>query len=151
MSRRETLKFLALVRLAYPIAYRDLDQTVANATVNMWMKTFCAVPFEIMQYAFDCYRMISKYPPTIADMVAQLKSIHNWAKEGYHLHSQMGNTEEMVRFKSIINATAEYSVSVYRPRLGPIYTMNKRAHDAKPALIDTQDDTDNREEQDGNA
>lgn len=150
MNRKETLQFLALVRLAYPVAYRDLDQTSANATVNMWMKTFSTVPFDIMQYAFDCYRMMSKYPPTTADLAAQLKSIHYWAMEGYHIHRQVGNTEGMARFKRIMDVTAAYSVMEHRPVLGLAYNMEKWHYDTGPALNEAWDDVDNWSELAGN-
>jgi hypothetical protein len=76
MTREESIKLLALIKVAYPTAYRDMDNDTAHATVAMWQTTFPTVPYIIMEMAFDRFRRESKFPPTIADMYEQLRSLY---------------------------------------------------------------------------
>jgi hypothetical protein len=48
MTRQETVKFLAIIKVAYPTAYRDIDDDFRDATINMWQISFPKVPFLIM-------------------------------------------------------------------------------------------------------
>ena len=79
MTREEAIKLLALIKVAYPTAYRDMDNDTALATVAMWHTTFPTVPYIVMEMAFDRFRRESKFPPTIADMYEQLRSLYNRA------------------------------------------------------------------------
>ena len=78
MNRKETNQLLALFRLAYPMAYRDISEKTRAATLNMWQSTFDTVPYSLMERAFDGYRMEHKYPPTVAEMVEALKKAQAW-------------------------------------------------------------------------
>ncbi len=79
MTIEESKKFLALIKVAYPSAYKDIDRDSALATVNMWQRDFPAVPFDIMGMAFDRFRKKSKFPPTVADMYEELKGLYHSA------------------------------------------------------------------------
>lgn len=76
MNKTEAIKFLALIKVAYPTAYKDMDKESKLATVNMWHSTFYNVPFTIMELAIDHFRRVSKYPPTVADMYDELKGLY---------------------------------------------------------------------------
>ena len=76
MTVEESIKLLALIKLAYPNSYKDIDKDTQIATVNMWQRNFDTVPFAIMELALDHYVRVSKFPPTIADICDELKSIH---------------------------------------------------------------------------
>ena len=71
MDKGEAAKLLSLIKLSYPTAYRDIDRETANATVNMWQMSFPDVPYPIMEQAFNHFRMVSKFPPTVAEMVEE--------------------------------------------------------------------------------
>ncbi len=81
MNKTEAAKLLALIKVAYPSTYRDMDNATTMATVNMWQSTFSTVPYPIMEMAFDHFRRVSKFAPTIADMYAELKGLHFRALE----------------------------------------------------------------------
>ena len=85
MTREEAIKFLALVKVAYPTAYKDMDKESKLATVNMWHSTFHNVPFKIMEMAFDHFRRVSKFSPTVADMYDELKRLYYQAIEDDNL------------------------------------------------------------------
>ena len=81
MNKTEAAKLLALIKVAYPSTYRDMDEKTKIATVNMWQSTFPTVPYAVMEMAFDHFRRVSKFAPTIADMFDELKSLHFHALE----------------------------------------------------------------------
>ena len=76
MNRQEAIKFLALIKVAYPTAYKDMDKESKLATVNMWQTTFPEIPLRIMEFAFDHFRRVSKFPPTVAEMYEELRHVY---------------------------------------------------------------------------
>lgn len=108
MDRQEAIKLLALIKVAYPTAYRDMDQASKQATVNMWQMSFPDVPFLIMEQAFNHFRMVSKYPPTVAEMVEELRHINYQATENALICSSFGEREEVRRYEAIIQATSRF-------------------------------------------
>lgn len=76
MTLEESAKLLALIKLAYPNSYKDIDKDTQLATVNMWRRNFANVPLSIMELALDHFVKGSKFPPTIAEMCDELKHIH---------------------------------------------------------------------------
>ena len=79
MDKTEATKLLALIKLAYPTAYRDMDKVSMVATVNMWQATFPHTPYPIMEMAFDRFRKVSKFPPTAAEMFEELSNLYHTA------------------------------------------------------------------------
>lgn len=76
MTLEESIKLLALIQLAYPGSYRDTDKDTTLATVKMWNRAFAHTRFPIVQMALEHYIKNSKYPPTIADIIQELKGAH---------------------------------------------------------------------------
>lgn len=76
MNREEAAKFLALIKVAYPKAYRNMDNDSIIATVNMWQNTFADVPYAIMEMALDHFRKTSEFEPTVANIYKELKGLY---------------------------------------------------------------------------
>ena len=108
MNKQEAAKLLSLIKLSYPTAYRDIDKDTANATVTMWQMSFPDVPYLIMEQAFNHYRMVSKFPPTVAEMVEELKQVYYQALEGAMIHKSLGNEEGVNYFRRIMAYTDRY-------------------------------------------
>lgn len=108
MNKQEATKLLALIKVAYPTAYRDIDKATATATVNMWQMSFPDVPYPIMEQAFNHFRMVSKFPPTVAEMVEELKNIYNQAVEGALIQKGLGNQEMVDQYRLVMACTARY-------------------------------------------
>ena len=108
MNKTEATKLLALIKIAYPTAYRDMDDASKKATVNMWQMSFPDVPYPIMEQAFNHFRMVSKFPPTVAEMVEELKNIHFQATECALIHQNMGNEEGARQYRAIMQFTSRY-------------------------------------------
>lgn len=108
MNKQEAIKLLALVKVAYPTAYRDMDEASKKATVSMWQMSFVDVPYPIMEQAFNHFRMVSKFPPTVAEMVEELKRIYYEAAEGALIHKTLGNQEVVNQYRLVMAYTARY-------------------------------------------
>ena len=108
MNKQDAAKLLSLIKLSYPTAYRDIDRETANATVNMWAMSFADVPYPIMENAFNHFRMVSKFPPTVAEMVEELKKIYWQATEGALIHKSLGNQEVVEQYRQVMAYTARY-------------------------------------------
>ena len=76
MTLEESVKLLALIKLAYPNSYKDIDKDTQLATVKMWQRNFDTIPLAIIEMALDHFVKKSKFPPTIADMWDELKNLH---------------------------------------------------------------------------
>ena len=108
MNKQEAAKLLSLIKLSYPTAYRDIDRETATATVNMWAMSFPDVPYPIVEQGFNHYRMGHKFPPTVAEMVEELRKIYYQALEGAMVNKTLGDGEMVQRFKEVMAYTSRY-------------------------------------------
>lgn len=115
MNQVEATKLLALIKVAYPTSYRDLDEKTREATINMWHLTFESVPYGIMEIAFEHFRRVSKFPPTIAEMREELKSIYYKAYEDYiqcnnrsKFLGDKDNSDRKAKAKYIMDCTQQF-------------------------------------------
>ena len=108
MNKQEAVRLLALIKVAYPTAYRDMDEASKKATVNMWQMSFQDVPYPIMEQAFNHFRMVNKFPPTVAEMVEELKHIYYAATEGALIARGLGNQEVVDQFRLVMSYTARF-------------------------------------------
>lgn len=76
MTLEESIKLLALIKLAYPNSYKDIDKDTQLATINMWQRSFNTVPLPIVELALNHFIKASKFPPTIADICDELRSVY---------------------------------------------------------------------------
>lgn len=113
MNKQEAVKLLALIKVAYPTAFRDMDEASKKATVNMWASSFPDVPYPIMEQALNHHRMVSKFPPTVAEMVAELKSIYHEATEQALIFSAIGEEGEVRKYEAIMAYTSRYKNDEY--------------------------------------
>ena len=113
MNKQEAVKLLALIKIAYPTAYRDMDEASKKATVSMWQMSFPDVPYPIMEQAFNRFRMMSKYPPTVAEMVLELRNIYHQATERALVCKGLGDNETAQRYWAIMDCTARYKNDDY--------------------------------------
>lgn len=111
MNKPEAIRLLALIKVAYPTAYKDMDQASKQATVNMWQMSFPEVPYPIMEQAFNHFRMVSKFPPTVAEMVEELKQIHFYATECALVNKSLGNDDGVRHYRAIMDCTARFKDS----------------------------------------
>ena len=76
MTLEESARLLAMIKLAYPNSYKGIDNDTTLATVNMWHRTFKDTPYRIIEVALDHFVKGSKFPPTIADIIEELRNMY---------------------------------------------------------------------------
>lgn len=106
MTQEETIKLLALIKLAYPNSYKDIDRDTQLATINLWHRAFTDTPIGIMEMALDNFVKESKFPPTIADIIERLRIING---EATLCVLTLSEGKERDAYRYIVNATAQYS------------------------------------------
>lgn len=117
MNKQEAAKLLSLIKLSYPTSYRDIDRETAAATVGMWAMSFPDVPYPIIEQAFNHYRMGHKFPPTVAEMVEELRHIYHEALEGALVQKGLGNMEYAAQYEAIMEYTTRYKDDTYLGQL----------------------------------
>ena len=108
MNTVEATQLLALIKLAYPNAYKGMDNASAMATVNMWEASFRDVPYQIMEQAFNSLRMQLKFPPTVADMAEQMRALHYEAAHLGDLRRQIGDHESARRYYALSDSIRRF-------------------------------------------
>lgn len=105
MNKTEAAKLLALIKVAYPYAYKDMDDKNKMATVNLWQSTFPNVPYAIMEMAFNHFRKVSNFAPSTADMLKELKNVYYRALE----EVMTSDDKEVIKIsKKIMQHTSQY-------------------------------------------
>lgn len=108
MNKKEAAQLLDLIKLSYPAAYRDMDGNRMMATINMWAMSFPNVPYLVIEQAFNQHRMVSKFPPTVAEIAEHLRKIHYEAGQLAGIQRQIGNREKERMYRQIEDCTSGY-------------------------------------------
>lgn len=106
MNKSEAGQLLQLIQLAYPYAYKNMDENNCKATVRMWAASFPQVPYPIIEECFNRYRMENRYAPTVADINAELRRYHAQAAQAADIHRFLGNAEAEAHFRRLMAASA---------------------------------------------
>jgi hypothetical protein len=139
MNREETIKLLALIKVAYPAAYKDMDKETKLATVNMWQTTFPSVPYSIMEMAFNRFRLTSKFPPTVADMAEAIANVHYQALEGAMQSQTLGDKRNLGIYRGIMRITEPYKSGSYKDTLAVSLNSMIESGSIAGVLSDGQD------------
>ena len=109
MTHKEAVKLLALIKVAYPSFYRDADEDTINATIAMWQTTFPHTPYVIMEMAFEHFRRKSKFPPTVAEFIEELKDLYITAVANANMYAWRGDRDSQEKCEFIIACTYKYA------------------------------------------
>lgn len=120
MNNTEAMKFLAVIKVAYPNAYRDLDDASAEATVKMWQQSFPDTPFGIISMAFDNFRRKSKFAPTVAEINEELSNLYYKALEEANIHKFMDNNDGLTKCRYIMQCTSGFRKNETRINYGKV-------------------------------
>ena len=119
MNKKDAAKLLTLIKLSYPASYKDMDDEWKLATINMWATSFSDIPYILMEQGFNHYRMNHKFPPTVAEMVEELRYIHNLAEQCVDVQRLLGNGPAVEHYMAIVAVTDRYrKYDVGAPNLG---------------------------------
>lgn len=136
MTREESIKLLALIKVAYPTAYKDMDKESKLATVNMWQMSFPTVPYVIMEMAFNSFRLKSKYPPTVAEMVEELRDSYYNAVLNANVAQGMGDSDTYRRCLFVMDHTSRFRDSNANINYGGISDAMLAAHEERAMLTE---------------
>lgn len=105
MTLKESSMFMALIKISYPTAYRDIDESFAKLTVEMWHSEFAYIPYQVMQMALARHRRKSNFAPTVAEMIAEVESINMAALCEFLSAKSIGDRETMAKSKFLMDST----------------------------------------------
>ena len=111
MTRVETAQLLAMFRVAYPHAYKDISDDTALDSITMWQIKFADVPFTVMLMAWEKYCMENKFAPSFAAFVECLRNLHACALFDLACARGRGDTDTMERCKYVLDATERFRAS----------------------------------------
>lgn len=75
MNRQETIKMFSLIGMLYP---KDKDfSNAAIQTVEAWQRVLKDVPFEVAEMAVQRHATLSKYVPSLSDILENTAVVQN--------------------------------------------------------------------------
>lgn len=108
MNTTEAAKLLALIKLAYPTAYKGYTEADAQATAIMWQQAFPHLQYRVAEIALRRHIKSSKFAPTVADIVEQLKAVHNFATDRAAVCYALRQADKGSQYDALAAATEEY-------------------------------------------
>ena len=75
MTKAETSKIMAILRVAYPGYYRDTSDADAKAAINLWHTMLGNHPYNLVEAAIYSCIAASKWPPTVAEVNAEITQL----------------------------------------------------------------------------
>lgn len=76
MTREETIRVLAILKAAYPNAYRGMSRDEAIGMISVWQTQFSAYPADTVLLAVNKLISSSVFPPTIAEVKAKMRALY---------------------------------------------------------------------------
>ena len=105
MNKTETTTLLTIIKMVYPVSYRDVTEDMALATINQWHNMFKDVPYDIMGLTLHQYIKSNKFAPTIADFFEILKKLRCEAWYEAKIAKTYGDTDTLRRCMYIVEHT----------------------------------------------
>ena len=75
LTKQDVVKILALIKTAYPYAYKEVDEKALDRLVEIWLECLEEYSAELVKYAFKEAIKACKMPPTIADVIEQIERV----------------------------------------------------------------------------
>jgi hypothetical protein len=111
MNKTETIKILAIIKVAYPKFFVSTDESEARLQVDTWQDLFVTEPYKLVEQAIKSLMCTLKFPPTIADV-----------KEKIMLITQPQTETELEAWGKVLRAiqNANYQAQEYFDNFPPI-------------------------------
>ena len=75
MTKQETAKIMAVLKVMYPQYYAKQDEAEQRAAVNAWHRYLADYDYRVAQAAVDMVVVSSKYPPSVAEVLEKVRAI----------------------------------------------------------------------------
>lgn len=82
MTTQETAKIMAVIKVAYPHYYKDITSSEAKETALLWQTMLADYEYITVSRAVKALIAISKYPPTIAEVIEKINTLTETEKCG---------------------------------------------------------------------
>lgn len=122
MTREETIKVLAILKAAYPNAYRGMTREEAQGTVSVWAMQFAAFPVEVVLLAINKIIASSTFPPTISEVKEKMRGMY-WELWG------------ILKTNEVQDTLSDLQVKRYQSMLAAIEPLRASANN-EPAISD---------------
>ena len=76
MTREETIKVLAILKAAYPNAYKGMTREEAQGTVTVWSMQFAVFPVEVVLLAVNKIIASSTFAPSISEVKEKMRGMY---------------------------------------------------------------------------
>ena len=76
MTREETVQVLALLKAAYPNAYKGMTRQEGNGVIAVWSAQFSNVPVEVVLLSINKLISTNTFPPSISEVKAKFKDLY---------------------------------------------------------------------------
>ena len=117
MNREETTQILAILKAAFPNSFKNMTQQEAAGTVTTWQVQFNDIPFDIVMIALQKVISVSEFPPTVAAIRGQFRSIYIDACDALRDHGDKLTERERNRCFDIKNLLSIYYVCSTPPEI----------------------------------
>lgn len=116
MTHAETTALLAEIEITYPYAYSKVSKDSAELMVYIWQQSFATIPLPLMRAALHSHRLVSKYPPTIAELVEQLRTqyfeIMDTLDIYYRIVDEKSDTQQLIAIAALLKPYIEPNKSL---------------------------------------
>jgi hypothetical protein len=117
MNREETTQILAILKAAFPNSFKNMTPTEAAGTVTTWQLQFCDIPFDVVMIALQKVISVSEFPPTVAAIRGQFRSIYIDACGALRDHGDKLTESEKSRLENIKQLLSDFYVCRTPPEI----------------------------------
>jgi hypothetical protein len=128
MDRQGALKMLGIIKAAYPMSYKNMSRTDAEAAAALWQEVFKEVDEQQAAVALKCYIAEDKaFPPAPGEIMERVRRLNKymnvpygialkeWMGEGYYaIPKEMRDYISAEEAKLLSDGKAEKRKSVFR-------------------------------------
>ena len=132
LTKQDVVKMFALVKTAYPYAYKEVDENTLDRLVDIWLECFEEYSAEIVKFAFKQSIKSCKMPPTIADVTEQIEKLKETQDKS--------DGELWNEYLRLIYSASDLSSKFHYTAIENGKTQGERAREELKALFDGADD-----------
>lgn len=108
MNTEETKQILAVLKAAYPSAYKDQGRDALMGILNLWTAQLANIPYGVVSLAVNGLIKTSKFLPSIAEVYDQIALMQKNANAGIMAALSIGekpSSTDMYLYRALENVT----------------------------------------------
>ena len=112
MTREETIKVLAILKAAYPNAYKGMTREEAQGTVSVWAMQFAAFPVEVVLLAVNKIISSSTFPPAISEVKDKMRGMYWELWSTVHSNNDGLSDQQLHLYQRMLDSVERLRASV---------------------------------------